>query len=132
MAKLAGSSGVAVMVYWNAARFEDALKDFYGKSPFLCGPLDGATIRLPKEDAELGNAGMVTKSGYSTKWTSLKGAQKIFQERPELEVLEMCEIGNKKGVAVAFRLRSSAMRRVLSDVWTPSTRCDTNSECTAP
>ena len=53
-----------------------------------------------------GVAGMTTASGYSTKWTSLKGVQKIFQERPELEVLEMREIGNNKGVAVAFRARS--------------------------
>ena len=103
MAKLAGPTGVAVIVYWNAKRFPDALKDFYGKHPELCGSLEGAEIRLPEEDKEGLHAGMVTKSGYSTKWTTKKGVEKIFQARPELEVLEISEIGNGKGVAVAFR-----------------------------
>lgn len=105
MANLAGSNGVAVMVYWNARRFPDALKDFYGKHPELCGSLEGAAIKLPEEDPDGLHAGMTTKSGYSTKWTSLKGVEKIFQGRPELEVLEAMEIGNNKGVAVAFRSR---------------------------
>lgn len=37
MAEVAGSDGKVIFVYWNADYFADAIKNFYGKNPQLCG-----------------------------------------------------------------------------------------------
>ena len=93
MVRVAGEGGLAVMIYWNAAHFGNALQHFYHANPSLCGPLAGAVV-----DYNLTK--LSTKSGYSTKWTSLAEARQILAEYGLVEVVTE-EKG--KGVFIAFR-----------------------------
>lgn len=93
MAQLAGAEGIAVMVFWNGNQFGNAIQHFYAPNKDLCGGVDGASINWEQRS-------MVTKTGYSTKWTTLEEALEIFAGYG-MKVLDAKELGN--GVLVAFR-----------------------------
>jgi hypothetical protein len=95
MAELAGENGVAIMVFWNGNQFGNAIQHFYAPNKKLCGGVEGAAIDWERRT-------MVTRTGYSTKWTLLEEAKVIFAGYG-LDILDIKEQGN--GVLVAFRQR---------------------------
>jgi len=97
MASVAGSTGVAVMVYWNGNSFGEAVQHFYHKNPQLCGPFTGSSV-------DLDTCTLSTPSGYTTHWTTPEEAREVVEEEMGLEIVELKEQG--RGVLVAFKERA--------------------------
>ena len=93
MIEAAGPGGVAIVVFWNAQWFGDAVQNFYFMNPQLCGEFDGSAIDLKTHTLQ-------TPSGYKTHWTGLEEARSGFKCMG-FEILEAVEIG--KGVAVVLK-----------------------------
>jgi hypothetical protein len=59
MCKVAGKDGKVLIIYWNADRFPDAVRNFYGKNPQLCG-------KFTEEDIDFENTTLRTPRQFST------------------------------------------------------------------
>jgi len=97
MALLAGHQGLVLIVYWNAAVFPEAVREFYGKNPQLCGSFSD-------EHVDYDNTTLSTPSGYVTHWTGVDEAKRVLAKY-HLEEILVEERG--KGVLVLGRLRAN-------------------------
>jgi len=95
-ARVAGKSGIVVMVYWNGHKFGDAVQHFYHANPQLCGEFDGSAI-------DLSTCTLTCPSGYTTHWTTPEEARSLI-EGMGLEVVSVEESSDRVGVMVAYRI----------------------------
>jgi SAM-dependent methyltransferase len=93
MAEVAGSDGKVIFVYWNADYFADAIKNFYGKNPQLCGI-------FTEKDVDYKNFILNTPSGYYSHWTSVSEAKQVLKSH---NLIEIKVEGKGKGVLVVTK-----------------------------
>eukprot|EP01104_Vermistella_antarctica_P008059 TRINITY_DN2011_c0_g1_i1.p1 TRINITY_DN2011_c0_g1~~TRINITY_DN2011_c0_g1_i1.p1 ORF type:complete len:558 (-),score=112.19 TRINITY_DN2011_c0_g1_i1:174-1847(-) len=73
MIQVAGDDGILLIVYWNAAEFPNAIKNFYEKNPKLCGDFQ-------EEHVNYKTCTLRTPSGYETHWTSVEEAKSTLRD----------------------------------------------------